>query len=1654
MKKIILITVFAFVLTSMYASTYYWIGGGTSTAPKLWNQASNWSTTSGGAGNGSVPGSNDIVVFDASANNVNPFVSIDGMTISIAQLKISQGASANNAVTFVGNSNSFSLSGDLTINRNATYYGQIVDAGNNMISVGGNIVSNATVGFTLVRIPTTTNTSTNPNAGKIALTGATPTIGSGITGNLVLGFQSLDISSTTNATFNTAVNASGGLQINGNLNIQTGGKLTMASPLILNSTLPSGTNPFNSPGTISGSGIIVAQNSTTFVIKVQGTLPTAYTMSSPQAVGTINFDPTVTTQANAISFSRANALTTIGSCNSNTFSVAGNLTLNAGIIDDGGNTLAFAYYPTISTTNTTAGNAIHRGTGRIRAQRNSTMMTLVTAGKTVSVNNLEIGSGSSTTKYMVGTGTNLIVNGSLTFSKVGGGIDATGSTLTFQNGSTPIVLGTGVTTPITTGSTTNLVFGTTGNKGGASVSLPQGAFSSSTINSLTINKDSVVALNGQITSVGTLNLSSGNIDLGNSDLTVTGSIVGGSSSSYVATTGTGKLIQSAAAGTAELFPVGALALNSYDPVSVTPTTASTFAVKVSASLSGSASTGIKYNPREWSISPTTASSTVVSLTSSTLLLPASSPVIGAYSNGAYVINSGVTISNGNTFTGTFSSFSPLVTGTYLLEYHVDPVNGNASANATGTLADPFKTIAQAQNMVWTKTASMTTDIVVYLHSGTYALASTLNFSASDGGANGFNVIYKAYNTDKPVISGGKAITGWTAVSGKGYWKANVATGYGYPFYMRNIFVNGKRAIQARSPYISPNLFNYEDPTSTYYRDGVFLKNSDIKNYSNVTDMRYFHCGIFKHIEIPVLNILQATTTESAIALQQPAFYAYTTNYTYQYQIARPIRLINAFEELDEPGEFYHNRSTGTVYYYPRPGEDMTTANVIAPTVETLVKVTGTTSSFVNNLRFEGIAFQYGNWTTWVTKEIGRSQADLYSDYRAIEGQVQLQYSNNITFKGCRFEHLLGSGIYLPDNNNNTTIQGNIFNDLTCAAVLVGKDMTCSAIVNNNTLIDNNVIRSIGADFYQASGIYANASNNLTITHNDVADVAYFGINQRYQDLTTNFVGNTQIKYNKVSNYATASRYGFGIGDEVAAYYFYDVQNSVISNNYGEYRGNKPIQGCFREDSGGLNNIFSNNVADCKNCLRSFSGWPNLATANLKFDSNYANVASEFLGTAGWTNTNFHLEANAPSTPWSAAAQAIIDSAGLEPAYKNLLAEFGPDVYDTTAVPVFNNSIIWSDDLVNYTKPTRYPLNKDINLFKFNNGHTSDWTMQHDSITLINTVKRRAIFTGALYGNEYARFRTLLNDKSNTRQEISFRASNYNGSGEVPRYYFSFSRTNIYLYRVNQDLTTQTLIGTGGSISAAVNYSSSLYTTGSTIDIYSNNESNGVHIILLIDGVKVIDCVDSSAGYITASGVLMFNSNAPGTIMLCSSPAVVNVTGVNLSANTKSMKPGDTFNLTATLSPSNVTYPEVVFSSSNPAVATVTVTGLVTAKTTGTARITVTTRDGNFTAFCDVNVTITTLNNVDEAGNLSAWVSRNGLGTYQLNIKGLKSDEPVDIHIVDLLGRVRMVQKSVVADKNLIQLPINWNENMSIGVVQLKYRSGESLSLKINSGTNR
>jgi hypothetical protein len=122
--------------------------------------------------------------------------------------------------------------------------------------------------------------------------------------------------------------------------------------------------------------------------------------------------------------------------------------------------------------------------------------------------------------------------------------------------------------------------------------------------------------------------------------------------------------------------------------------------------------------------------------------------------------------------------------------YVSPVGND---NNPGTEAAPLKTLHKARDVVRLLTPDMTGDITVMLRGGAYELSSTLGLDQRDSGLNGYRVMWRAYGNEKPIITGGTRIFGWTREPGGTF----SAPTNGKRFLQ--MYVDGKRATLARTP---------------------------------------------------------------------------------------------------------------------------------------------------------------------------------------------------------------------------------------------------------------------------------------------------------------------------------------------------------------------------------------------------------------------------------------------------------------------------------------------------------------------------------------------------------------------------------------------------------------------------------------------------------------------------------------------------------------------------------------------------------------------------------------------------------------------------------------------------------------------------------------
>lgn len=157
---------------------------------------------------------------------------------------------------------------------------------------------------------------------------------------------------------------------------------------------------------------------------------------------------------------------------------------------------------------------------------------------------------------------------------------------------------------------------------------------------------------------------------------------------------------------------------------------------------------------------------------------------------------------------------------------------------------------------------------------------------------------------------------------------------------------------------------------------------------------------------------------------------------------------------------------------------------------------------------------------------------------------------------------------------------------------------------------------------------------------------------------------------------------------------------------------------------------------------------------------------------------------------------------------------------------------------------------------------------------------------------------------------------------------TLSRKNLYLYAGDKGTLRANVQGTGAQ---KLIWSSS-DTRIATVD------ANGV-----VTGMNDGDCVITVR---TADGKKSAS---------CHVGVTIGVLSVTLDRSALSLKKGQSAALKAQVQPANATFPEVSWSSSKPAVASVDGSGRVTARSAGTAVIRVTTKDRGRSAVCTVSV---------------------------------------------------------------------------------------------------
>lgn len=506
----------------------------------------------------------------------------------------------------------------------------------------------------------------------------------------------------------------------------------------------------------------------------------------------------------------------------------------------------------------------------------------------------------------------------------------------------------------------------------------------------------------------------------------------------------------------------------------------------------------------------------------------------------------------------------------------------------GTKSSPFATVQmalrKAREMRRLKDASIKDGIHIILMEGTFYLNEPLFVRPEDSGTAESPTTIEADINAKPILSGGVEIKNWkkttTSINGLKagmVWVADAPQNAGEIINYRQLWVNGKKAVRAKSTAGNQmdRILSWDTKSQTCW---IPYKDKSIK-FEPGMEMLIMQWWAIANLRIKNIEVqkdsarLSFEQTESRIQSEHP----WPAPWISKNNGNSAFFLNNGISMLNEPGEWYLDRKKGKIYYYPKTGENINSAQVIAPVLENLVEMKGTIDSPVHHFNFKRISFQYSNWLRpsqqgHVPLQAGMYLLDAYKlnipgtpNQANLENQawvgrpraaVEVNYANNTQFEACSFEHLSSTGLDLNKGTNHNIIRGNLFKDIGGSGINLGvfseeafeahlpytvKD---DREVCSDEVVADNLITNVANEDWGCLGIAAGFVKNVTIEHNEISDVAYSGISLGWGwNSTPNVMRNNKIIANKIHHYAKH------LHDVAGIYTLSSQPDSQIQENY-------------------------------------------------------------------------------------------------------------------------------------------------------------------------------------------------------------------------------------------------------------------------------------------------------------------------------------------------------------------------------------------------------------------------------------------------------------------------------------------------------------------------
>lgn len=398
---------------------------------------------------------------------------------------------------------------------------------------------------------------------------------------------------------------------------------------------------------------------------------------------------------------------------------------------------------------------------------------------------------------------------------------------------------------------------------------------------------------------------------------------------------------------------------------------------------------------------------------------------------------------------------------------------------------------------------------ILVHGGAY-YNTEVQLTAEDSGLTIENV-----PGEVPIFYGGELVTGWEP-EGK-CQMARIPEASGKGLAPRLLLVNGESRPRARFPATNtlPHETRFDVPwmsttgggwqrrptheelTTLQYRAG------DLGDWLETTnaEITVFHMWDESCVGVAGHDLARRTLTLAPESGHPPGAFG-----------VKEYVLWNIKEGMTRPGQWYHDRARQRLVYWPRPGEDMRRAAVVAPSRTVLFSIRGTRQRPARGITLRGLTLS----ATTVPLVAGGFAAASF------DGAVSLSGAEDCVVDGLLIKGVAGHAIN-GDGLRNVRVENCDIADCGAGGVYVG---------GTKVVIRNNHIRHVGRSYPSAIGIYRGGSECL-VSHNEVHDCTYSAIN--YGGRSNIIEGNLLYDCMKVLH-------------DGAAIYVFGAKNSVLRGN--------------------------------------------------------------------------------------------------------------------------------------------------------------------------------------------------------------------------------------------------------------------------------------------------------------------------------------------------------------------------------------------------------------------------------------------------------------------------------------------------------------------------